>query len=938
MMFTLVTVRAQIPGSALRLDGIDDHVVVASNASLTLSNQLTFEAWVFVEESKCNTILSRGDGGGNSDYIFQVGYNGVSCNARTIGFWAAGGWDSSASSVPLNAWTHVAVTYDGSNKRFYLNGVLDRTISRTGSVYQSGSPLFIGRQGTACNCNLFKGRIDELRIWNTVRTSNELSQNMSASLTGTETGLAAYYRFEEGGGPTTADATGHGNTGTLTNGTAWIAPNAPAAPGILSTKVSGGAIENLSLNASVIPNGNSTLAWFEWGRVPLHTQQTPPISLGTGSVAVPLNASLSGLTANATYYFRVVASNAAGLVRSDEKRFWAPQIVLNGPNPLTNECRSFVDPGASVRAPLQSVVVGAGGTALALRGDGSIVGWGNNTYGQLNILPSATNIIAVAAANHCVAARSDGSIIAWGRNDVFQTQVPPWLSDVIAVAANGLHSVALRSDGVVVAWSYYANGVVATEGISIAAGTQHGLAARANGTVAGWGNNTYGQITIPPSATNIIAVSAGSQHSVGLRSDGTVLVWGANSFEQLNIPPEATNVIAIAAAGLHTLALRADGTVVAWGNNVQGEAIVPATATNVIAITTSDFSSMALRADGTTVGWGSGPVVVPDSAYVLNISPAVSGAVDTAFGSYPVTYSVTNEVGISTAITRTVVVTDTTPPAVSLLGNNPLYVPMGTPFTEPGATATDFCAGDVSSNIVITGIVNTLIPAPYTRTYTVMDPSGNTGTNTRTIFVTGPPSVIGGNASVTGTNPTTGAGLVTLGANVVPNGLVATAWFQFGLQPAQFGSSPLINLPADYIHSNVTVNLGGLIPGVTYHYRAGASNSLGITYGPALTFAVPPIFPIGDSNGDGLVDDNELNAVLSNYWPNSPWLKMTNVAGLGGTNVTFALTNSVTGAFTVEYTTNLLNWFPLGLATPRYLFTDTNAPANLRRYYRLRHP
>jgi hypothetical protein len=224
----------------------DDHVVVASNTSLTLSNQLTFEAWVFVEESRCNTIISRGDGGGNSDYIFEVGWNGSSCNARTIGFWAAGAWDASNSTVPLNAWAHVAVSYDGTNKRFYINGVLDRVVSLPGTLYQSGSPLFIGRQGAACNCNLFKGRMDELRIWNTVRTSNEITQNMAASLAGTETGLAAYYRFEEGVGPTTADATGHSNTGTLTNGTAWIASDAPAAPAILSAGVSGGAIENLS--------------------------------------------------------------------------------------------------------------------------------------------------------------------------------------------------------------------------------------------------------------------------------------------------------------------------------------------------------------------------------------------------------------------------------------------------------------------------------------------------------------------------------------------------------------------------------------------------------------------------------------------------------------------------------------------------------------------
>ena len=62
------------------------------------------------------------------------------------------------------------------------------------------------------------------------------------------------------------------------------------------------------------------------------------------------------------------------------------------------------------------------------------------------------------------------------------------------------------------------------------------------------------------------------------------------------------------------------------------------------------------------------------------------------------------------------------------------------------------------------------------------------------------------------------------------------------------------------------------------------------------------------------------------------------VAGLGGTNVTFALTNSTAGALSVEVTTNLIDWLFLGPATPRYEFTDTNAPAEPQRYYRLRWP
>ena len=55
-------------------------------------------------------------------------------------------------------------------------------------------------------------------------------------------------------------------------------------------------------------------------------------------------------------------------------------------------------------------------------------------------------------------------------------------------------------------------------------------------------------------------------------------------------------------------------------------------------------------------------------------------------------------------------------------------------------------------------------------------------------------------------------------------------------------------------------------------------------------------------------------------------------------NVRLSLSNSVAGVLSVEVSTNLVNWENLGPATPRYLFTDTNAPAGPQRYYRLRFP
>ncbi len=94
----------------------------------------------------------------------------------------------------------------------------------------------------------------------------------------------------------------------------------------------------------------------------------------------------------------------------------------------------------------------------------------------------------------------------------------------------------------------------------------------------------------------------------------------------------------------------------------------------------------------------------------------------------------------------------------------------------------------------------------------------------------------------------------------------------------------------------------------------------------------------GDLDGDSLVSQTELDAAYGNYITNSPWLFMTNVAGLGGTNVTFAVSNVPAVSLTVEFSTDLVNWTNLGLASPRYLFTDTNAPAVPQRSYRLRFP
>jgi len=104
--------------------------------------------------------------------------------------------------------------------------------------------------------------------------------------------------------------------------------------------------------------------------------------------------------------------------------------------------------------------------------------------------------------------------------------------------------------------------------------------------------------------------------------------------------------------------------------------------------------------------------------------------------------------GFTTNATFTVTVRDTTPPIISLLGANPLTNFVGTAFVDPGATASDVYAGNLTGAIVATGAVDTNVPGSYLRTYTVNDGQGNVATTDRTVVVVTPPPAL--NVAATG--------------------------------------------------------------------------------------------------------------------------------------------------------------------------------------------
>lgn len=204
--------------------------------------------------------------------------------------------------------------------------------------------------------------------------------------------------------------------------------------------------------------------------------------------------------------------------------------------------------------------------------------------------------------------------------------------------------------------------------------------------------------------------------------------------------------VSIAAGDLHSLALKADGSVVAWGDNSYGQTNVPASATNVIAIATECCHCLAIKTDGSVIAWGfndSGETDIPASVDYPDVPVTIGGAVNAnSPGSYVLAYTWTNALGSILRTNRTVVVADTTPPALTLFGNNPCLITNASrAFTDPGAMAYDACGGSFA--VTTNSNVNLNFPGTYTITYRSTDSYGNTATTNRTVYVVLPPAVAG---------------------------------------------------------------------------------------------------------------------------------------------------------------------------------------------------
>jgi hypothetical protein len=116
-----------------------------------------------------------------------------------------------------------------------------------------------------------------------------------------------------------------------------------------------------------------------------------------------------------------------------------------------------------------------------------------------------------------------------------------------------------------------------------------------------------------------------------------------------------------------------------------------------------------------------------------SLTVSVAGSVDSAAGSYTLTYSATDAAGNTGTATRTVIVADTLAPVITLVGDSLVSLSLNETYTEAGATATDGVDGDIS--VTVSGNIDSTIANDYSITYTATDSAGNTATVVRTVRV-----------------------------------------------------------------------------------------------------------------------------------------------------------------------------------------------------------
>ncbi len=204
-------------GYALSLDGTNDYV--QAPAGIYFNTNFTIEAWVYVRSyNSWSRLLDFGNGAPSDNVVLAL--SSVTTGLPSLDVFSAsvpnGQQITAPSAIPTNQWVHLAATLENGTATLYINGVAvvsgpvaapNALITRTNN--------YIGRSNWSVN-SYANAIFDEVRIWSVARSQADIQADMMHPLTGSEPGLVAYWKFDEGSGTNAANSA---STGSAYNGT-----------------------------------------------------------------------------------------------------------------------------------------------------------------------------------------------------------------------------------------------------------------------------------------------------------------------------------------------------------------------------------------------------------------------------------------------------------------------------------------------------------------------------------------------------------------------------------------------------------------------------------------------------------------------------------------------------------------------------------------------
>ncbi|SLM27868.1 exported hypothetical protein [Desulfamplus magnetovallimortis] len=687
------------PGNALDFDGTDDYVEVANNASLDISvtNQLTIEAWVKIDNLDAHRFIISKDWGTSYAlsyeqdqrfwfYLLESGDDVAAGDARVI---------TEPISDILGEWHHIAGTYEGTSQNIYLDGELVATgVGRNTGLTASSGNLFLGYSGSSGAPHPFDGSMDEVKIWNTARSADQIRQSMYRELEGNEAGLVAYYNFNSSSGTALEDKSSNSNEGILTNmdpSANWVASDcfnkAPTEIQLSSQSLA----ENLASGTEVAV---ITATNEESGDT-----LTYSLTAGTGD------------TDNASFTISGDKLNSAEEFNYEIKNQYNIRIrVEDGTGHFYED--TFIIDITDIAGEMEVLHLNSGHWNTMLSYDTGVnYAWGSNADGMFGYLPDAAlSQTPLTIPNHngftqlssyfgycTLATQNDGTAWSWGQNyhgrlgsgstnKYLDNPLPVQITSLLNIketAASSETAYALTNDGDVYSWGYehrgaLGNGISGTHPnvvytptkisgdldtlniTSIEAGYLQGFALTDTGDVYSWGGQYYGvlgtgvaegsAIATPAkiaSLSNITKMDVYYIDGVALDTTGDVFAWG-NQFGQ-GLPQEIAffediTVVDVAVGQGYILALDDTGNAYSVGSGSYGalglgdtgsrtipEQITALAGKTITSIHTDSQHSFAITQAGEVYGWGRNDKgQLGDGTFTDQLSPILISSINAA--------------------------------------------------------------------------------------------------------------------------------------------------------------------------------------------------------------------------------------------------------------------------------------------------------------------